>query len=92
MMQAVMRRCGVAAHRGVAARAFSNSAWGANDALLVSVKGTDRPGITANLSQVFHEVGAEFIDADQAVVHQQLSLNFLLGMPDVGGGTSSSRF
>jgi predicted amino acid-binding ACT domain protein len=70
----------------VAARAFSNSAWGANDALLVSVKGTDRPGITANLSQVFHEVGAEFIDADQAVVHQQLSLNFLLGMPDVGGG------
>ena len=61
-------------------------ASGRADALLVSVKGVDKPGITANMSQIFHEIGAEFIDVDQAVTHHQLNLNFLLGMPDSGGG------
>jgi predicted amino acid-binding ACT domain protein len=53
-----------------------------NDAaLLVTLRGTDEPGITAKLSRLLGESGAHFLDVNQAIVHGQLSMFYLLGIP-----------
>ena len=51
------------------------------DALLIKVSGQDHPGITARFTEMLHESGSEFFDVDQAIVHDNLSLYFLVGMP-----------
>jgi phosphoserine phosphatase len=54
------------------------------DALLIKIYGQDHPGITARFSEMLAEAGSEFYDVDQVVVHENLSLYFLVGMPSSG--------
>lgn len=49
-------------------------------AVLVSVLGPDRPGITAGLMRVLEETGADIFDVEQIVVRGRLTLNILVGV------------
>ena len=47
------------------------------EAILISITGMDRPGITASVTQVLAEFGVNVLDIGQSVIHDALSL----GMP-----------
>ncbi|WP_018125890.1 phosphoserine phosphatase SerB [Desulfovibrio oxyclinae] len=49
--------------------------------VLVHVTGQDRPGLTAILSEVLAEYGADILDIGQVVIHDFLTLGFLLKLP-----------
>jgi len=49
--------------------------------VLVSVHGSDRPGITASLMEVLSATGADIYDVEQIVVRGRLTLNVLIGVP-----------
>lgn len=51
------------------------------DAVLVTLAGPDRPGITAEIARLIGEANAELLDVEQAVVQSHLSLNFLIVLP-----------
>lgn len=48
--------------------------------ILVTVSGTDCPGITARLMKIISDYGVEILDMGQAVTHGLLSLSFVLGL------------
>jgi phosphoserine phosphatase len=48
---------------------------------LITVTGRDRAGITANLTGILSEQGATLHDIEQVVVHGQLTLCLLVGLP-----------
>ncbi|MCA9602238.1 MAG: phosphoserine phosphatase SerB [Myxococcales bacterium] len=48
--------------------------------VLVTVSGTDTPGITAALSKVIADAGAELLDIEQVVVQDRLTLCLLVGL------------
>lgn len=52
-----------------------------NDRILVTVTGRDRPGVTATLTGILASQGAALHDIEQVVVHQQLTLCLLVGLP-----------
>jgi phosphoserine phosphatase len=52
-----------------------------NDRILVTVTGRDRPGVTATLTGILAAQGAALYDIEQVVVHQQLTLCLLVGLP-----------
>jgi phosphoserine phosphatase len=52
-----------------------------NDRVLITVTGRDRAGITANLTGILSEQGATLHDIEQVVVHGQLTLCLLVGLP-----------
>jgi phosphoserine phosphatase len=54
------------------------------DALLIKVSGQDHPGITARLAEMLASSGTSFIDVDQVMVHDNLSLYFIVSMPKSG--------
>jgi phosphoserine phosphatase len=49
--------------------------------VIVSVSGPDRPGITAKLTGILAQMGAELLDIEQVVVQRQLSLGMLVAIP-----------
>jgi phosphoserine phosphatase len=51
------------------------------DRILVTVTGRDRPGVTATLAGILAERGALLADIEQVVVHGQLTLCLLVGLP-----------
>jgi phosphoserine phosphatase len=51
------------------------------DRILVTVTGRDRPGVTATLTGILAEKGAALYDIEQVVVHTQLTLCLLVGLP-----------
>jgi phosphoserine phosphatase len=51
-----------------------------SSAVLVSVLGPDRPGITAGLMRVLEDSGADIYDVEQIVVLGRLTLNVLIGV------------
>ncbi len=51
------------------------------DAVLVTLAGPDKPGITAEISRVIADAGADLLDIEQAVVQAYLTLNFLIVLP-----------
>ena len=53
----------------------------ATDRLLVTVTGRDRPGVTATLTGILADKGAILHDIEQVVVHEQLTLCLLVGLP-----------
>ncbi len=55
-----------------------------NDALLITLTGADRPGITAEIATLVAQSGATLLDVEQVVVGTRLNLNFLvrLDAPD----------
>ena len=54
--------------------------------VMITVSGPDRAGITARLTQILSETGAELYDIEQVVVRSHLSLGMLIGIPDEGRG------
>jgi phosphoserine phosphatase len=53
----------------------------ATDRILVTVTGRDRPGVTATLTGILADKGATLHDIEQVVVHEQLTLCLLVGLP-----------
>ena len=49
-------------------------------AVLVTLHGPDRPGITAGLMGVLEDTGADIFDVEQIVVRGRLTLNVLIGV------------
>ena len=56
------------------------SSGNASQQVLVTVTGSDHPGITAALTAVVAERGAVLLDIEQVVVHGQLILALVLGL------------
>jgi phosphoserine phosphatase len=54
-----------------------------NDRVLITVTGRDRAGITATLTGILSDRGAQLLDIEQVVVQGQLTLCLLVGLPDV---------
>jgi phosphoserine phosphatase len=52
------------------------------DRVLVTVTGPDRAGITATLTGILSQQGATLHDIEQVVVHGQLTLCLLIGVPE----------
>lgn len=57
----------------------------ASDELLITVSGKDSPGITARLTGVLAQHGAEVLDIDQVVLHGRLTLCLRVAMPTTHG-------
>lgn len=55
------------------------------DLLMVTVSGKDGPGITAALSRIIFERGAEVVDIEQASLQDLLGLTILLDLKGVSG-------
>ena len=49
--------------------------------ILVTISGEDRPGITGAISAILADYQVNILDIGQAVIHDNLSLGFLLEMP-----------
>ncbi|MDP8970581.1 MAG: phosphoserine phosphatase SerB [Actinomycetota bacterium] len=57
-------------------------------ALLITVTGRDRPGLTSGLCEVIARLGARILDMEQVVVHDRLTLGILASL---GGEESLAR-
>jgi phosphoserine phosphatase len=55
------------------------------DCVLVTVTGKDHPGITAHLTGLLAEAGAELLDVEQVVVQGRLTLCLLVRLPEARG-------
>lgn len=53
----------------------------AKEIILVSVSGEDKPGLTKHLTDILARYEANVLDIGQAVIHNTLSLGFLIEMP-----------
>jgi phosphoserine phosphatase len=51
------------------------------EAILISITGMDRPGITASVTQVLAEFDVNVLDIGQSVIHDALSLGMLVQIP-----------
>jgi len=49
--------------------------------ILVTVSGTDKPGLTANLTGILADYGINILDIGQAVIHDTLSLGIMIEIP-----------
>ncbi len=56
---------------------FKNSMETKTEVILVSISGTDRPGVTASLTQILAESDANILDIGQANIHNTLSLGIM---------------
>lgn len=52
-----------------------------HEIFLISVSGTDKPGLTNNLTKVLSEYKVNILDVGQAVIHDTLSLGILIEIP-----------
>jgi phosphoserine phosphatase len=60
--------------------------------VIVTVSGPDHPGITAKLTGILHEAGADLIDIEQVVVQGHLSLGMLVGLGNDHGALKELLF
>lgn len=51
------------------------------DIILIHITGGDKPGVTAELSQVLAEYGVDILDIGQVVIHNFLTLGILIRIP-----------
>lgn len=58
------------------------------EVLLLHFTGTDRPGLTASLTQVLGEHGIAILDINQSVIHRTLLLGMLVRIPPAEGHTA----
>lgn len=52
-----------------------------NELILVNVTGTDKPGLTSKITNLLSRYNIRILDIGQAVIHNHLSLGFLLDVP-----------
>ena len=57
-----------------------------SEIILVTINGEDRPGVTAELTQVLAKHDAFILDIGQADIHRNLSLGILFKTQDQVGG------
>lgn len=50
--------------------------------LLINITGKDKPGLTASLATLLTQHDVDILDVGQAVVHDHLTLGFLISVPD----------
>lgn len=62
---------------------------GKNEIILISLQGADRPGLTAEMTQVLAHHDADILDIGQSVIHNDLSLSLLISVSDQSGDSSS---
>lgn len=49
---------------------------------MINITGRDRPGVTAELTAILGNAGAEILDVGQAVIHDHLSLGMLISLKE----------
>lgn len=52
-----------------------------NELILVNITGVDKPGITSRITNLLSRYNIRVLDIGQSVIHNQLSLGFLLDIP-----------
>ena len=52
-----------------------------SDIVLVNLSGADKPGVTSSITAIFAEYEVNILDIGQAVIHDALSLGFLIEIP-----------
>jgi phosphoserine phosphatase len=52
-----------------------------NELILVNITGVDKPGITSRITNLLSRYNIRILDIGQSVIHNQLSLGFLLDIP-----------
>lgn len=52
-----------------------------NQIILISISGPDKPGLTAAITKILAEYHVNILDIGQAVIHDTLSLGFLVELP-----------
>lgn len=52
-----------------------------NELILVNITGIDKPGITSRITNLLSRYNIRILDIGQSVIHNQLSLGFLLDIP-----------
>ena len=52
-----------------------------NELVLISVVGTDEPGITAVITRLLGQQDVDILDIGQTVIHDHLSLGILANIP-----------
>jgi len=53
----------------------------ASEIILVNISGGDRPGVTSAITAIFANYHVNILDVGQAVIHDTLSLGFLIELP-----------
>ncbi len=59
----------------------------ADEIILISISGRDKPGLMAELMELIVEAGANVLDMGQAVIHDELALGILIQVPELGALT-----
>ena len=60
-----------------------------SELILINLQGTDRPGLTSQISKVLSAHKVEILDIGQSVIHNDLSLGLLIRMTDKAEDSSS---
>lgn len=60
-----------------------------SELILINLQGTDRPGLTTQISRVLAEHNVEILDIGQSVIHNDLSLGLLIRITDDSEDSSS---
>ena len=56
----------------------------ADEIILISISGRDKPGLMAELMELIVDAGASVLDMGQAVIHDELALGILVQVPELG--------
>ena len=56
----------------------------ADEIILISISGRDKPGLMAELMELIVEADANVLDMGQAVIHDELALGILVQVPELG--------
>ncbi len=56
----------------------------ADEIILISISGRDKPGLMAALMELIVEADANVLDMGQAVIHDELALGILVQVPELG--------
>ena len=65
---------------------FENDMTKANEIILITINGLDRPGVTAALTEILANNNAVILDIGQADIHNQLSLGILFQCTEENSG------
>ncbi len=58
-----------------------------HDLFLITLSGEDKPGITSRLTEIFAAYDVVVLDIGQSVIHDSLSLGFLIQIPKTGNSS-----
>lgn len=59
----------------------------ANEVLLITLSGSDKPGVTAELTSILAQYKVSILDIGQAVIHDTLTLGVLVEIPEESGSS-----